>query len=53
MNQSCIPNCCSNKPKFLINYNIGSKYFVCSECFKLDYWGRGISEKKEISDVNL
>lgn len=50
MNQ--ILQCCSNHPSFLINYKIGSRYFVCDSCIKLDSWSNGITEKIPITEVN-
>ena len=48
MNKNYILNCCSNDPKFVIQYNIGTKYFVCNICSKLQHWNRGISKKETI-----
>lgn len=48
MNKNYILNCCSSEPEFIIDYNIGSKYLVCSNCIKLQHWSRSISKKELI-----
>jgi len=43
-----ILRCCENRPVFLVTYDLGSQYMVCGKCISIDYWSRGIKEKKEI-----
>ena len=38
--------CCSNLPKFLVTYALGSKFLVCTKCMEVDYWQRGLRKKK-------
>lgn len=49
MTSEKILRCCANKPSFEISYDLGSRYFVCEECFtKIPHWSRGITEKKKL-----
>ena len=48
--RSVIPKCCYNSAKFLIEYQIGSKYLVCEDCEKDPHWQRGISSKKILKE---
>ncbi len=43
-----ILRCCSNKSIFLVTYELGSQYFVCSKCITLTHWARGKKEIKEL-----
>ena len=47
-----ILRCCENFPSFLIEYNIDSKFHVCNSCIKIDYWSRGIKEKRIITEFD-
>lgn len=47
-----IRTCGHHDPSFLIKYKIGSKYYVCESCSKLDRWNRGIKEKIQISEID-
>ena len=47
-----IRRCCPNISIFLIHFQIGTKYYVCDYCSKLDYWSRGIKSKTEIKIVS-
>jgi len=40
--------CCNETPIFEIDYEIGTKYLVCSICSKKNYFVRGIKSKREI-----
>jgi len=44
-----IPQCCQNIPSFLIEYGLGSKFYVCSSCLLLKHWSRGIKKREEIT----
>ena len=46
-----ILQCCQNSPTFLIEYNFGSKFHVCSSCILLKHWSRGIKEKTPFTDL--
>lgn len=47
-----ILRCCSNKPAFLITYELGSQYLVCFECMKLPQWSRSKKEVKKLEVEN-
>jgi len=42
--------CCVNPPIFLIEYILGSKFYVCNSCIKSCCWSRGIKEKTTINN---
>lgn len=46
-----ILQCCSNKPAFLITYEIGSKFYVCNSCAQIVCWFRGIKEKISLNEL--
>ena len=43
--------CGHNPHLFLIEYNIGSRFFVCNSCILLKHWSRGIKNKKPYSEI--
>ena len=47
---SVILRCCKNISFFMVTYCIGSKFYVCDSCIKLDCWSRGIKEKIPITN---
>jgi len=46
---SLVLNCCSNKPKFKITYELNDQYFVCEECSKKQAWSRHFKSKEIVS----
>ena len=42
--------CCKTSPSFEIEYEIGTTYLVCPECFKLKHFSRGIKSKKDVGN---
>ncbi|MDH3277010.1 MAG: hypothetical protein OEM21_02810 [Nitrosopumilus sp.] len=40
--------CCSAKPKYVIEYDTGSQFQVCEKCFKDPYWSTMIISKQTI-----
>ena len=48
---SNILRCCKHSPLFLIEYCIGSKFYVCDSCILFNYWSRGIKEKTPITEL--
>lgn len=49
LNENIIPNCCNDKPKYIVSYKVGSHFFVCESCIMLDHWSRGIKSKEELN----
>ena len=43
--------CCEREPKALVEYEVGSAYFVCPKCLELPHFANGIKTKKEIQSV--
>lgn len=46
-----ILHCCSAPSSFLIEYGLGSKFYVCSSCLLLKHWSRGIKKKTIIAEL--
>ena len=40
--------CCKNSPVFEIEYEIGTVYHVCPQCFGMKHFSRGIKSKKSL-----
>lgn len=43
-----IEKCCNNTPIYEITYNLGTKWFVCNECFEHEEFSHDIKEKVRI-----
>jgi len=42
--------CCENKSLFEIEYEIGTTYLVCSKCFEMKHFARGIKSKTDVGN---
>ena len=49
--QKEILRCCKNTSLFLIEYNFGSKFYVCNSCILLKHWSRGIKNKVLVTEI--
>ncbi len=41
-------NCCNEEPQFVVEFNCGTKWNVCSNCIKLPIFFRHVSSKEKL-----